>query len=76
MFQYQMFPNLPLMTRVTCQCQESGYLTAVVQLIPPGKHPALCREEVQLQPVLPVADAGGESPSTMSFLLVLLFSEI
>ena len=38
--------------RITEPIYAETLLAAVVQLIPPGKHPALCREEVQLQPVL------------------------
>ena len=34
----------------------------MVKLIPPGNYPALCREDVQLQPMFPVADADRLQP--------------
>ena len=37
-------------------------LAAVVQFVVQGNHPSLCRQEVQLHPMLPVVYAGHRSP--------------
>lgn len=57
------FPPVRLVTdrRITEPIHAKVLLAAVVQFVVQGNHPPLCRQEVQLHPMLPVVHAGRRS---------------